>query len=136
MSQSSIQRLFNQYLKSAPTVAIRSKEKVHLLIDGSYFANGLCLILYYDYDIRYVQLYRETNQEKYKEIKEDLEKVTTPVEENIVVDITEKVEEPMMVAEEEVVMQEKKPRKPSLMSSLGSKFITFIKSDVDDFENK
>lgn len=73
MSQSSIQRLFNQYLKSAPTVAIRSKEKVHLLIDGSYFANGLCLILYYDYDIRYVQLYRETNQEKYKEIKEDLE---------------------------------------------------------------
>jgi transposase-like protein len=73
MSQSSIQRLFNQYLKSAPTVAIRSKSKVHLLIDGSYFANGLCLILYYDYDIRYVQLYRETNQEKYKEIKEDLE---------------------------------------------------------------
>ena len=73
MSQSSIQRLFNQYLKSAPTVAIRSKTKVHLLIDGSYFANGLCLILYYDHDIRYVQLYRETNQEKYKEIKEDLE---------------------------------------------------------------
>jgi transposase-like protein len=31
------------------------------------------LILYYDHDIRYVQLYRETNQEKYKEIKEDLE---------------------------------------------------------------
>ena len=70
------------------------------------------------------------------EIKVEDEKVTTPVEENIVVDITEKVEEPMMVAEEEVVMQEKKPRKPSLMSSLGSKFITFIKSDVDDFENK
>jgi phosphoglycolate phosphatase-like HAD superfamily hydrolase len=73
MSQSSIQRLFNQYLSSAPTVAIRSKDKVHLLIDGSYFANGVCLILYYDNDIRYVQLYRETNQEKYKEIKEDLE---------------------------------------------------------------
>ncbi len=73
MSQSSIQRLFNQYLKSAPTVAIRSKNKVHLLIDGSYFTNGLCLILYYDHDIRYVQLYRETNQEKYKEIKEDLD---------------------------------------------------------------
>ena len=73
MSQSGIQRLFNKYLKSAPTVAIRSKNKVHLLIDGTYFANGLCLILYYDHDIRYVQLYRETNQEKYKEIKEDLE---------------------------------------------------------------
>lgn len=73
MSQSSIQRLFTNYLKAAPTVAIRSKTQVHLLIDGSYFSNGLCLILYYDHDIRYVQLYRETNQEKYKEIKEDLE---------------------------------------------------------------
>jgi len=73
MSQSSIQRLFKRYLEKAPTVSIRSKAKVHLLIDGSYFTNGLCLILYYDHDIRYVQLYRETNQEKYREIKEDLE---------------------------------------------------------------
>lgn len=72
-SQSSIQRLFNQYLASAPIIEIRSKTKVHLLIDGSYFSNGLCLILYYDYDIRYVQLYRETSKEKFKEIKEDLE---------------------------------------------------------------
>jgi len=31
------------------------------------------LILYYDYDIQYVQLYRETNKEKLKEIKEDLQ---------------------------------------------------------------
>lgn len=73
MSQSNIQRLFKGYLSSAPTVAIRSKAKVHLLIDGSYFANGLCLILYYDHDIRYVQLYRETDGEKYREVKEDLE---------------------------------------------------------------
>ncbi|MFM7017110.1 transposase [Flavobacterium sp.] len=73
MSQSKLQCLFRAYLKEAPTVAIRSKKKVHLLIDGSYFTNKLCLILYYDHDIRYVQLYRETNQEKYREIKEDLE---------------------------------------------------------------
>lgn len=73
MSQSSIQRLFHTFLKKAPTVPIRSKSHVHLLLDGSYFSNGLCLILYYDYDIQYVQLYRHTNQEKYKEIKEDLE---------------------------------------------------------------
>lgn len=72
MSQSTLQRLFYIYLKKAPTVAIRSKTHVHLLIDGTYFSNELCLILYYDHDIRYVQLYRETNQEKYKEIKEDL----------------------------------------------------------------
>jgi AraC-like DNA-binding protein len=73
MSQSKIQRLFKQYLKKAPLVPIRSKNHVHLLIDGSYFTNGLCLILYYDYDIQYVQLCRETSNEKLKEIKEDLQ---------------------------------------------------------------
>jgi hypothetical protein len=73
MSQSSIQRLFKRLLNNAPTVPIRSKDKVHLLIDGSYFPNDLCLILYYDHDLRYVQLYRQTDQEKYKQIKEDLE---------------------------------------------------------------
>jgi hypothetical protein len=72
-SQSKIQRIFNQYLNSAPVVEVRSKTRVHLLIDGSYFPNGLCLILYYDHNLRYVQLYRETNQEKYTEIKEDLQ---------------------------------------------------------------
>jgi len=73
MSQRTIQRLFKDYLKKAPKVPIRSKRHVHLLIDGSYFSNGLCLILYYDYDIQYVQLYRKTNKEKLKEIKEDLQ---------------------------------------------------------------
>jgi transposase-like protein len=73
MSQRTIQRLFKGYLKKVPKVSIRSKRHVHLLIDGSYFSNGLCLILYYDYDIQYVQLYRESNKEKLKEIKEDLQ---------------------------------------------------------------
>ena len=73
MSQSSLQNLFKFYLNKVPTISVKNKLKVHLLIDGSYFANGLCLILYYDHDIRFVQLYRETNQEKFSEIKEDLE---------------------------------------------------------------
>lgn len=73
MSQSSIQRLFDHYLSSPPQNIIRSKSHVHLLIDGTYFANGLCVVLYYDNDLQYVQLYRTSNQEKYKEIKEDLE---------------------------------------------------------------
>lgn len=73
MSQSSIQRLFNRFLKDAPIVPIRSKGHVHLLIDGSYFPNDLCLILYYDHDLRYVQLYRHTDQERFKQIKEDLD---------------------------------------------------------------
>ncbi|PZP51394.1 MAG: transposase [Pseudopedobacter saltans] len=71
MSQSSIQRLFNHYLSSPPDNVVRSKSHVHLLIDGTYFSNGLCLILYYDKNLQYVQLYRNTDQEKYKEIRED-----------------------------------------------------------------
>jgi len=73
MCQSSLQRLFDQYLSSPPKNVIRSKGKVHLLIDGTYFTNGLCLILYYDNDIQYVQLFRTTGKEKYREIREDLE---------------------------------------------------------------
>lgn len=73
MSQRSIQTLFKRYLASAPLVALRVKEPAHILIDASYFSGGLCLLLYYDHDIRYVQLYRHTDQEKYKEIKEDLQ---------------------------------------------------------------
>jgi transposase-like protein len=73
LSQSKLQTLFKSFLKSAPTVTIKSKQNVHLLIDATYFPNKLCLVLYYDYDINYVQLYRNTDKEKFKEIKEDLE---------------------------------------------------------------
>jgi hypothetical protein len=72
MSNRSISRLFKKYLSHAPTISVKSKTKVHLLIDGTYLPNGLCLILYYDHDIRYVQLYRTSNQEKFREIYQDL----------------------------------------------------------------
>ncbi|WP_420888409.1 transposase-like zinc-binding domain-containing protein, partial [Capnocytophaga canis] len=45
MSQSTLQNLFKHYLSQVPTLSIKSKTKVHLLIDGTYFSNGLCLIL-------------------------------------------------------------------------------------------
>ncbi len=73
MSNRSISRLFKEYLLQAPSITIKSKGNVHLLIDGTYLPNGLCLILYYDHDIRYVQLYRTSNQEKLREIKQDLQ---------------------------------------------------------------
>jgi hypothetical protein len=72
LSQSSLQRLFRHYLQQAPEVAIRSKEQAHLLIDATYFPNDLCLVLYYDHDIRYSQLYRMTDQERYEQMREDL----------------------------------------------------------------
>jgi Transposase, Mutator family len=73
LSQSTIQRLFRHYLKQAPEVVIRSKVQAHLLIDATYFPNDLCLVLYYDHDIRYTQLYRMTDGERYEQMREDLE---------------------------------------------------------------
>lgn len=73
LSQSTIQRLFRHYLKQAPEVLIRSKQQAHLLIDATYFPNDLCLVLYYDHDIRYTQLYRMTDQERYEQMREDLQ---------------------------------------------------------------
>jgi len=73
LSQSSIQRLFHHYLEQAPEILIKNKVKAHLLIDATYFPNDLCLVLYYDHDIRYTQLYRMTDQERYEQMREDLE---------------------------------------------------------------
>jgi hypothetical protein len=51
---------------------IKSSERVNLLLDGSYFPNKLCLVLYRDDHIKYTQLYRITDGEWYEEIKEDI----------------------------------------------------------------
>ncbi len=72
LSNRSISRLFKKFLSQAPQIPIKSKGLVHLLIDGTFLPNGLCLILYYDHDINYVQLYRTSNQEKFREIYQDL----------------------------------------------------------------
>jgi len=44
-----------------------------LIIDGTYFTGDLCLILYFDNDVKYTQLYRFSDKEDYRQIKEDLE---------------------------------------------------------------
>jgi hypothetical protein len=77
MSSKSISRLFKQYLSQAPAITVKSKSHVHLLIDGTYLPNDLCLILYYDHSIRYVQLYRTSSQEKFREIYQDLKALKT-----------------------------------------------------------
>ena len=77
MSKRSISRLFKKFLQHAPVITVKSKSHVHLIIDGTYLPNGICLILYYDHDIRYVQLYRTSNQEKLREIKQDLQALKT-----------------------------------------------------------
>lgn len=67
-----LKRKFSVYLNQAPTFLIKQREAVHLLIDGTYFTNDLCLILYQDNDIKYTQLYRFSDRERYEEIVEDL----------------------------------------------------------------
>lgn len=69
----SIQRLFKTYLLAAPEFPIRSQKQAHLVIDGTYFNNNMCLVLYHDHDIKYIQLHRLTDRERYEEVKEDLE---------------------------------------------------------------
>lgn len=72
-SERTLKRLFYQYLKEQPVFSVRPSEKVNLLIDGTYFSNNLCLVLYRDNTIKYTQLYRLTDGEWYEELKEDLE---------------------------------------------------------------
>lgn len=56
-----------------PKLSVFPSEKVNLLIDGTYFSNGICLVLYRDATIKFTQLYRLTDGEHYIEIKEDFE---------------------------------------------------------------
>ena len=62
-----------KYLSQPPKLSVYPSEKVNLLIDGTYFSNGICLVLYRDATIKFTQLYRLTDGEHYLEIKEDLE---------------------------------------------------------------
>lgn len=68
-----LKRYFNDYLSKPPILSVYPSEKVNLLIDGTYFSNGICLVLYRDATIKFTQLYRFSDAENYSEIKEDLE---------------------------------------------------------------
>lgn len=68
-----LKTLFHHYLKSPPVLSFYPKEKLNLLIDGTYFSNNICLIVYRDNEIKFTQLYRITDGEYASEIKEDLQ---------------------------------------------------------------
>ena len=72
-SSRTLKRFFHEYLSSPPKLSVYPSEKVNLLIDGTYFGKDLCLIVYRDNTIKFTQLYRLSNGEKYVEMKEDLE---------------------------------------------------------------
>ncbi|MEQ8244318.1 MAG: transposase, partial [Fulvivirga sp.] len=67
-----MKRYFHQYLDKPPRLSVYPSEKVNLIIDGTYFNNNLCLILYRDNTIKFTQLYRLTDGEWFEELAEDL----------------------------------------------------------------
>ena len=72
ISKRSLQRKFSSYLSSVPRFSMKQNDETYLVIDGTYFPGDLCLVLYYDTHIRYTQLYRFTDKERFEQIKEDL----------------------------------------------------------------
>jgi transposase-like protein len=72
-SERTLKRYFYDYLNRYPTWHIRSSERVNLLIDGTYFSNKICLVLYRENNIKATLFYRLTDGEWEEEIREDLE---------------------------------------------------------------
>ena len=71
-SERTLKRYFYKVLPTCPTWQIQKREKVNLLIDGTYFTNKVCLLLYRDHNIKMTILYRLTKGEALRELKEDL----------------------------------------------------------------
>lgn len=51
-SERTLKRYFYAYLEDFPTWQIQMHERVNLLIDGTYFANKICLVLYRENNIK------------------------------------------------------------------------------------
>ena len=64
LSQATLQRTFYHFLEQAPLVKIISRDRVHLRIDATYFAQ-FCLVCYQDDFDGYIQLLRFTDGEHY-----------------------------------------------------------------------
>lgn len=74
-SKRTVQRRFKRYLDTAPRFEIKRNKACYLLIDGTYFKGDWCLVLYYDSQIKYSQMYRFSDKERYVQIKEDIENI-------------------------------------------------------------
>jgi hypothetical protein len=63
---------FYDYLSRYPCWQIQRKERVNLLLDGTYFANKVCLVLYRESNVKATLLYRLSDGEWEDELVEDL----------------------------------------------------------------
>lgn len=70
-SERQLYRWFDEYLEHYPTWEIQRRERVNLLIDGTWFPNKMCLIVYRDETVKTTLFYRLTDDEwknKYEKI--------------------------------------------------------------------
>lgn len=67
-----LKTMFDEYLSRPPVLSIYPSKSLNLLIDGTYFSNDICLIVYRAYPQKITQFYRLSDGEYYTEIKEDL----------------------------------------------------------------
>ena len=72
-SERQLYRWFDEYLENYPQWRIQRREKVNLLIDGTWFPNKMCLVVYRDERVKATLLYRLTDNEWEEEIIEDIE---------------------------------------------------------------
>ena len=71
-SSRQLHRWFDEYLDEYPTWTIKTTTPVYLLIDGTYYSNNHCLIVYRAENIKRTLFYRFTRAEDDDEIASDL----------------------------------------------------------------
>ena len=71
-SISTVQRLFREYLTHPPTPQIKPNDDCHLMIDGTYFGD-ICLLNYFDNDLKHLQYFEIVRSENYLDFKLGLE---------------------------------------------------------------
>lgn len=71
-SERTLKYYFYDCLERYPRWQIHKRERVNLLIDGTYFTNKLCLVLYRDDRVKATLFYRLTDGEWEEELREDI----------------------------------------------------------------
>ncbi len=74
-SEKSLRIWFEDYLRNYPKWEISRRNKVNLVLDGTYFKNKVCLVAYRDFHLKSTLLYRLSDGEWEQELREDLENI-------------------------------------------------------------
>ncbi len=71
-SSRQLHRWFDEYLEEYPTWSIKTALPIYLLIDGTYYSDGHCLVVYRAENLKRTIFYRFTKSEDDDEIASDL----------------------------------------------------------------